>query len=84
VTRGYKPMSQAGFDPMIPTHSSKLCVTTDLKYNVQLYSVKCVIKHNKKATIQHLHLFHLRHWYLMLMSVVQQIFLQKIFLFGSS
>jgi len=24
-------MSQAGFDPMIPTHSSKLCVTTDQK-----------------------------------------------------
>jgi len=50
-------MSQAGFDPMIPVHYPKLCVMTDKKkYNVQLYSVYCVIKYNKKATIQHLHL----------------------------
>jgi len=48
-------MSQAGFDSMIPVHSPKLWVMIDKKYNVQLYSVYCVMKYNKKATT-HLHL----------------------------
>ena len=49
-------MSQAGFEPMIPMHSPKLCVMTDKKKDKQLSSVYCVIKYTKRATIQQLHL----------------------------